>query len=439
MPSVTPLVAAAGDIDITPSVGVALAGALSRTESVGVSDRLHARAVLLGTDRTRVAFVLLDALCIGNEDAQRARHAFAEAAQMPTESVCLSCTHTHSGPSLIELFESPREADCVDSLVRKIGDLGGTVSGRMQPARVAWGTGWEPRAGFNRRYHMRDGSVRMNPGCQDPQIIRPAGPTDPGVPMLMVEATDGRPLAVVANFSLHYVGGTGDRLISADYFGQFAESMKQRKGPEFVALLTHGASGDINNLDVSRPPPRHGPGEQMRRIAGWIAAQVDEQWDRAQFHRHVPIASCQTLYDQGVRKPVDDEIDAARKQWENEELSKVDRAYGRERLLLLDWPDTVPMVVQTIRVGDFGAATMPGEMFCRHGLDLRHASPFPVTALIELANGYGGYVPTMVDYQLGGYETWLARSAYARPGTGEELVVQAACGLRSLYGMDAVI
>jgi hypothetical protein len=92
------------------------------------------------------------------------------------------------------------------------------------------------------------------------------------------------------------------------------------------------------------------------------------------------------------------------------------------------------MVVQSMRVGDFGAATMPGEIFCRFGLDLKHASPFPVTGLIELANGYGGYVPTRVDYELGGYETWLARSAWAAPGTGEEMVVIASNGLRSLAG-----
>ena len=166
-------------------------------------------------------------------------------------------------------------------------------------------------------------------------------------------------------------------------------------------------------------------------------AQVDAQWGHAEFHHDAPIASRQTLYDQRVRKPVGDEIDAARKQWENEDLPRVDCSYGRERLLLLEWPDAIPMVVQAVRVGDFGAATMTGEMFCRHGLDLKHASPFPVTALIELANGYGGYVPTMVDYQLGGYETWLARSAFAKPGTGEEMVVQAANELRRLFSMDA--
>ena len=437
MPEVNTVVAGAAEIDITPAVGVAMAGALTRTDSVGVADPLHARAVILGTEQARVAFVLLDALFIGNEDARRARQAFAEAARMPAKNVCLSCTHTHSGPALVESFESPREADYIDGLIRKIGALGRSASQRMQPARVAWGNGWEPRAGFNRRHHMKDGTVRMNPGCQDPDIIRPAGPTDPGVPMLMVETTDRQPLAVVANFSLHYVGGTGDRLFSADYFGRFAQLMKERKGPEFVALLTQGASGDINNHDVSRPSPARQPGEQIQRVAGWIAAQVDEQWANAEFHHDVPIASHQTLYDQGVRKPVGDEIDAARKQWENEDLPRVERSYGRERLLLLEWPDAVPMVVQTIRVGGFAAATMTGEIFCRHGLDLKHASPFPVAALIELANGYGGYVPTMVDYQLGGYETWLARSAFAKPGTGEEMVVQAATDLRRLFKMDA--
>lgn len=69
---------------------------------------------------------------------------------------------------------------------------------------------------------------------------------------------------------------------------------------------------------------------------------------------------------------------------------------------------------------------MPGEMFCRFGLDVKHASPFPVTATIELANGFCGYVPTIADYALGGYETWLARSAFAASGSGEKMVEVAA-------------
>lgn len=427
--------AGAAEIDITPQVGVALAGSLTRRESTGILDPLHARAVILESGGTRVAFVLLDIIMLSNEDAATARKLFGEAAGMPPEHVCLSCTHTHSGPSTLEMFESPRESAYIEAtLIPRIGEVAARAVERMHPAKVAWANGWEPRAAFNRRFHMKDGSVKMNPGCANPDIIRVAGPTDPQIPMLMITSVGGEPIAVVVNFSLHYIGGFPGGLISADYFGAFANQMKEIKGDDFVALLTHGASGDINNIDVSRRPPPRKPGEQLQRVARWITEQVCTEWENADFLGSVPIATNQAVYNQRVRKTVGDETDEAQAQWGNESLPIVDRLYGRERIELLNWPDTIPMVIQTLRIGDFGAATMTGEIFCRFGLDLKYASPFSVTALIELANGYGGYVPTRVDYELGGYETWLARSAWAAAGTGEEMVAIASTGLRLLAG-----
>jgi hypothetical protein len=240
-------------------------------------------------------------------------------------------------------------------------------------------------------------------------------------------------LAVVANFSLHYIGDRPGDVISADYYGVFANLMRERKGPEFVALLTHGASGDVNNIDVSQKPASRAPGERSREVAGWIADQVDRCWAQAKFEERLTVAATQSTYMQRVRKPKGVEIEEARQQSENDKLPLVDRLYGKERLELLKWRDEVPMVIQSLRVGGFAASTFPGEMFCRLGLDLKHASPFPVTAFIELANGYSGYTPTRADYDLGGYETSLARTAYAAPFTGEEMVALAAIQLRELW------
>lgn len=425
--------AGAAAVDITPPIGTTLAGALTRRVSTSVLDPLHARAVVLESGGTRIAFVLLDIIALGNEDAAAARLAVSEAVNMPAENVCVSCTHTHSGPSPIDHFDSPREAEYLKSTFPKIGEAARLAAKRLQPARAAWANGWEPRAAFNRRYHIKDGSVMMNPGYQNPDILRPSGPTDPQIPMLLLESTSGEPLAVVANFSLHYIGDCDGGAVSADYFGEFANLMRHRKGERFEALLTHGASGDINNINVSQKPPQYETHEQSRRVAGWIADQVEEQWSRVQFSEDVPVASNQVLYSLRVRKPVGAEVEVAQKQWEDESLPLDERFYGKERLELLKWPDEVPMVIQCLRAGDFAAATMAGEMFCQFGLDLKHASPFPVTALIELANGHGGYIPTRIDYDLGGYETWLARTAFAAPGSGEEMVSAAAIGLRRLY------
>ncbi|MBI5686326.1 MAG: hypothetical protein HZC54_14730 [Verrucomicrobia bacterium] len=433
MSNAHPLRAGAAVADITPAVGISLAGSLTGRSAKSILDPLHARAVVLESGGVRIAFVLLDLIALNNDDTARARAAAAKAAFIPIENVCVSCTHTHSAPCTLTIFQSVREAAFIETVIQRVGEVAGKAAERLQPARAAWANGWELRAGFNRRYHMNDGTVKTNPGIGNPKVLHPAGPTDPQVPMLMLESMIGQPMAVIANFSLHYVGDRPGDAISADYFGEFAGIMRQRKGPEFVALLTHGASGDINNIDVMHKPVQRKPGERSREVAGWIADQVDECWAQAKFEDLVVVAATQDAYMQRVRKLKGAELEAARKQSKDRKLPLVDQLYGKERLELLRWPDKVPMVIQSLRVGGFGASTFPGEVFCRHGLDLKNASPFPVTAFIELANGYSGYTPTRADYDLGGYETWLARSAYAAPFTGEEMVAVAAMQLRKLW------
>src|SRR5690606_1159787 len=119
----------------------------------------------------------------------------------------------------------------------------------------------------------------------------------------------------------------------------------------------------------------------------------------------------------GVRKIEGEQIEIERARAADMSLQETERIYASERLALLDWPDEFPVEVHALRVGDFAALAVTSQMFCRFGMDLKHASPFPVTAPIEHANGCSGYVATHTDYALGSYETELARSSFATPGS----------------------
>src|SRR5262249_27537690 len=140
---------------------------------------------------------------------------------------------------------------------------------RLQPARVGLAVGREERLVFNRRYFMKPGTippdpfgratdrVQMNPPAGSPNIIKAAGPTDPEVAVLAVESLDGRPIGVLGNYALHYVGGTGAGHISADYFAAWARSMRRLAGQVFVPILSNGCSGNINGINFLAPPARH--------------------------------------------------------------------------------------------------------------------------------------------------------------------------------------
>lgn len=88
------------------------------------------------------------------------------------------------------------------------------------------------------------------------------------------------------------------------------------------------------------------------------------------------------------------------------------RVYAQEALHLAEFPTTLSMKLQAIRIGDIGIAAAPCEVFAETGLAIKSESPIKHTFTIELANGYGGYLPTREQHELGGYETWPARSSF---------------------------
>ena len=96
--------------------------------------------------------------------------------------------------------------------------------------------------------------------------------------------------------------------------------------------------------------------------------------------------------------------------------------YARETVLMAEYPATVKLNLQAHRIGDVGIATIPCEVFTAVGLEIKAKSPLKPTFTIELANGYNGYLPTPEEHNLGGYETWRARSSYLDENASVEIV-----------------
>ena len=302
---------------------------------------------------------------------------------------------------------------------------------RLEPARIGWAVGNNPLQVFNRRWYMGEGfdlkdplehgkdQVRMNPPAGESSLIKPAGPIDPEVSVLAVQKANGSPLALLANYSLHYVGGLPPETLSADYFGEFAKQIGvligAEEGSDFVGIMTNGTSGDINNINFFEPRVRKPPFEQIQFVAAAVAQSAKLAYDRIEFSDWVPLSVLEEEVELGVRKPTEAEVKKAR-----ERLAAAgdgphsDRVliYANETIKLLDYPDTVKVKLQAMRIGELGLAATPTETFVETGLAIKKISPLKPTFVIELANGYNGYIPTVEQHVLGGYETWRARSSY---------------------------
>jgi len=441
--------AGAATVNITPPLGCSLAGGMTDRIATDVHDELHVRSLVLDDGESRIAIALVDSCVVPREIFDRAKQLIAQPAGIPRERVLLAATHTHSAPPAAHLFQSLPDSKYTEWLPVRIADAVRMAANRLRPARIGWGTGREERLVFNRRYFMKPGAipadpwgrttdqVLMNPPAGSPNIVKAAGPTDPEVGVLAVEGLDGRPICLLGNYALHYVGGTAPGHISADYFAAWAESIKRLAGaadarefPPFVPILANGCSGNINGIDFYAPPPKLAPYEQMQKYADTLAAECRRVWQQIRFQGSVKLGGAIEEVELGVRSPTADDVAAAKKLLDGTpagaQYKDRSQIYARETLIMSEtFPQRVKTVVQALRIGPLAVAAFPGEAFVELGLQVKRESPFRPTLVIELANDYRGYIPTVEGHDLGGYETWRAKSSYLEKGAVPKLVATA--------------
>jgi hypothetical protein len=439
--------AGAARVVITPPLGTSLAGSFHDRFAEAVEDDLYAHALILEQGETRVALVSCDVICMPADIAGPARQLVAQATGIPADHVLVAGTHTHTGPRVYKSSLAPRPEDYVAALPAKIATAVEHAAARLEPAAVASGTAQEAGVSFNRRYWMRGGTVRMNPGFENPDVVRPAGPIDPEIGVIWLVRPEGSPIAAVVSFALHYVGAASGQHISPDYFGRVSRKLQARYGDDFVTVFFNGASGDVNGVDFfkpRRPPVEHAESVAtavadavQRAIAGSTpdpAAALGSVSTRLPFRRK-PITPDDVAVARAIRaapeSPPPSPYAPGPFSWVVGEPLRRDlwNAYAGEVLLLADTPEELETEVQAVRIGGTAVVALPGEIFCALGLAVKARSPLRPVLIAELANDYVGYVPTRrAQVEEGGYETWLACSALPAAGTGEAMV-DAAVGL----------
>jgi len=417
--------AGAAATDITPiEWPVRLIGNFGITMSKEAHDPLHVRAIVVDDGRTKIGIALIDSCYVKREEVDRAKALASKRTGIPAGRILISATHTHSAPPSRATEGNGLEERYVERLVRQTAEAIAQANSRLAPARIGWTVIPVPEEIFNRRWFMKPGSIppnpygqttdiaRMNPPAGSKDLIHPAGPTDPGFSVVSLQTTDGKPLALLANYSLHYVGGIGGSMVSADYFGEFSKQVGEKLSPgqPFVAMLTNGTSGDVNNNDFVHPRPRMEPFQRIREVAGKLAAHAVEAAAKMQYTSEAPIRMAQSELRLRYRKPTPEQLkfaQAALKEPDDTKLPRNAKAYAERAIRLQEGPESADIVLQALRIGELGIAAIPLETFTEIGLAIKELSPMRTTFTIELANGHYGYLPTPRHYALGGYETWL--------------------------------
>ena len=433
--------AGAATSNITPKLGTSINGNMSDGKATHIHDELHSRAIVLDDGTTKLALVVNDSCLVPREVFDEAKRLASEATGIPTSHMLMSATHTHSAASSAAAFQSEADMEYRAFFAVRIADAIRRAHNNLAPARIGWGKGSVPGQVHNRRWHMQPGTVlknpfgtedkvKMNPGMKNPALLKPAGPTDPEVWFLTVQRTNGQHVALLADYSLHYVGGNPG--ISADYFGAFADRIQEllradRQDPPFVGIMANGTSGDINNIPWrDGDTNKYAPGQKIKIVANAVATEVARVLPTVKLHDWIPLAAAQKEISLGVRKPDAAALDRAKDilaKAPNQfpRLKGLDEIYARETVQMADYPDRVQLILQALRLGDLAITAVPCEVFVEIGLELKAQNPFPASFTISLANGYNGYLPTPAQHALGGYETWRAKSSYLETNASPQI------------------
>ncbi|MCQ2437339.1 MAG: hypothetical protein MJ099_02955 [Clostridia bacterium] len=427
-------------VNITPPMGINVAGYYAVRLADGVLDELEADVLAIELDGTRVALISVDNCGIPQEKSDAIRKAAAEKNGIPFENVFLASTHTHTGPDIAGFTPiGAIEDDYLAFLTVRVSDAVGFALADLKHSKMGWGVGMAPNISFVRRFRMKDGSIQTNPGVNNPDIVAPIGEVDERVNVLRFDR-EGADTIVLVNFGDHpdVVGGCK---ISADWPGFLRRSF-EKAIDDTKCIFFNGAQGDVNHVKVHPNPGDfndmfndfddvsrgYGHARYMGRV---VAGAVMQVYDKVNYIDVPTLGVLQKTVQVPSNRPAPEDLPKAREYEALHQAGRDDEIPFRgmmlttvvaeaERMLRLEnGPDAFPMQLTVISIGPIAPLRVPGEPVTGIGRALKEANGWTLVLPVCLANGSEGYFPMQEAYDEGGYE---ARSSPFRAGVAEFII-----------------
>lgn len=415
------LKAGVAKVDITPPAGQRMWGYAARKgPAEGVLDPLWARVLVLEAGEKRLALVALDlGRPFGPASLARLRESVNKSSGI--SYVLVAASHTHSGPVIKDEYP-PGSTPLWESIaVEKIAQAIDTAHERAEPARLGTGYGTAYVA-HNRRRVNPDGTITWF----DRNLTRvPTSPVDPTVSVLRVDASKGRPLAILVNYACHPVIFGPDNLnFSADYPAVMTRRVEQTMGGQAVCFFLQGAPADLNPYYAATPLE-----EDAGRWREWTGERLGHEAARV----------AQGIETQSEPEPTLDfaeELLDFRLRWRPDDFREALLRYGRE--FYEDFGSTtredLQLPVATVLLNKrIALMTVPGEAFVEFQINWRDRCPVRDAFFLGYANGYYGYFPTIQAASRGGYGGADA-TAWVEVGAGERMVDHAVISIYRMLG-----
>ncbi len=446
----------AAEVDITPPNGFPMAGYYHERLATGAIDRLKAKAIVFRQGSLQAALVVNDLTGISIDLTTAVRQRASKLTGIPASNIVLSATHSHTAPeyylSVYQLLQGeksaraqPERLQYAENLIQSISDSIVAAHKSLASVKVFSGSATQTTpVSFNRRFVMRDGSVRTWMNYENKEVVRAAGPIDPEIGLVALRASDtNQPLAVLSNFALHLdtVGGTR---WSADYPFFVEQELRSELGSGLISVFGTGCCGDINHADPNRRERNKTDfigGSLGKTIRGSVKDLPALTSDRLTFQQRtvqLPLqefSGTEVPRAAGVLQAVKDgtKVDFL-EQVTAYKIAMVDMLRNQTPSTnltgLINWGISkqwsgigshLPVEVQTLSIGDdLAIVCLPGEVFVDLGLAIKRASPYRTTLVIELCTCVETvYIPTRAACAGGSYEV---TNSTVKPGSGEMLV-----------------
>ena len=430
-------------LNINPPMGTPINGYFTARQVKGFLDDLEVCALALRVEDTTVVMLSADNCLFPTATALSMRQQIAQATDLPLDAVWLHTTHTHLAPQVCDSNHSgkynfPEQEQLVEEyeqfLRRRLADAAKLAIADLKDAKMGWAVGNAPNISFIRRFRMKDGTVRTNPGVGNPDILHPIGDVDERVNVLRFDRPDDS--LVLVNFGCHPDTISGE-LISADWPG-FTRRRVEKALDNVKCIFFNGAQGDVNHFNVNDPNSiMRGDENAARRyqysshMGNVVAGAVLQVYGKVHYE---DVDSLQFLSGTAVlpsNMPKPEDLPQAREynRLHNEGRDDLIPYTGMElitviaeaaRMLRLEHgPEFFHLGMNAIALGNIGFVSIPGEPFTGVGLGLKKAEDWTLVLPMCLTNGCDAYFPMQDSYDEGGYE---ARSSNYGAGVAERII-----------------
>jgi len=449
-----------GRVNITPPLGVEIIGYFHPRYAEGILDQLEINTLALSVGEDKVLLMSADLCAIGKPVQDVLVETIGKATGLTKDQIFIHATHTHTGPVVslqgrngMATGSDDRGVDITreygQSLCRKFADAAVLALQDLKPAKMGWAVGKAPNIAFVRRFRMKDGSVRTNPGVGNPDILHPIGDVDERVNVLRFDR-EGAETIVLANLGCHpdVVGGN---LISGDWPALYRHRLEKAMD-NVKTIFFNGAEGDVNHVNVSA---KDGDMNDMfhdfddvargyghaRHMGNVVAGAVMQVYDKVNYVevdklrsrvQTISVPSNQAKPEQLPLAHKYNDLHKAGKDseipFEGMELTTV-VAEAARMVRLEKGPESFALDITGVTIGPVALVGIPGEPFNRVGIGLKKAEDWKLVLPCCNINGAAGYFPMQDSYDEGGYE---ARSSRYKAGTAEQLVADGIALLNSL-------